>query len=71
MGKHCSKTKTIQGKHCRNPYSFFFKKNYKTKFSTNLIKKNKIYKDHFEKKNNKEIIKKKRCMRILYQSTMF
>ena len=20
MGKHCSKTKTMQGKHCSNPY---------------------------------------------------
>ena len=26
MGKHCSKTKTMQGKHCSNPYCFFFKK---------------------------------------------
>ena len=23
MGKHCSKTKTMQGKHCNNPYCFF------------------------------------------------
>jgi hypothetical protein len=26
MGKYCSKTKTMQGKHCSNPYYFFLKK---------------------------------------------
>jgi hypothetical protein len=35
MEKYCSKTKTMYGKHCSNPYYFFL--NYKTKFSTNLI----------------------------------
>ena len=26
MGKHCSKTKTMQRKHCNNPYCFLKKK---------------------------------------------
>jgi hypothetical protein len=39
------------GKHCSNP-RYFKEKNYEAKFSTSSILKNKIDKDHFEKKNH-------------------
>jgi hypothetical protein len=54
--KHCSKTKTMWGKHCSNPQYFFL--NYKAKFSTNSIFK-KIDKDNFEKKIKNKKKKKK------------
>ena len=49
-GKHCSKTKTMQGKHCSNPQYFFFLK------ATKLISQPAQY----IKKNRQRLSKKRR-----------
>ena len=54
MGKHCSKTKTMQGKHCSNPYCFFLKKK-----TTKLISQLAQY---IKKKTDKGYLKKKKSI---------
>jgi hypothetical protein len=51
--------KNHAGKHCSIP-QYFFKKNYKAKFSTSSILKNKIDKNNSEKKTQKKKKNEKR-----------